>query len=264
MFRKFWKEQSPAKPKCLDNIQLKSSLQGNEKCRGIALIASNNYEGTDKPLPSTDKDSDDIERFFKALGNYEVVTPEKNLKANEFMNICEHLASLQYPETYKRLVIYFAGHGGNGYITMIDKPVHVDDLQAIFDPVNNDTLNHMAKIFIIDACRGSACYSSHTRGPGKGAKPYQAQCRYSNQLMVYSTLEGQVAHNDIESYGGLWTHTFHTCLIRDKYMYDHLCDVLTHVNGYMDERGLQIAPHQSTLSGDFIYFWIEAGTCITV
>ena len=35
-------------------------------CKGIniALIVSNNYEGTDKLLPSTDQDSDEMKAFF--------------------------------------------------------------------------------------------------------------------------------------------------------------------------------------------------------
>ena len=259
--RMFRKKQSPAKnfekPNCLDNIQLDPNLRGNVQCKGIALIASNNYEGTGyKHLPCTDEDSKNMKAFFSTLENYEVVTPKKNLRANEFMNICERLASLQYPETYKRLVIYFAGHGGNGYITMIDERVRVEQLQAIFDPGKNKTLDDMAKIFIIDACRGSG---DARGGSDKSAKPYQAQCRYSNQLMVYSTLEGHVAHSDEEGYGGVWTYAFYKCLVCKDYMHKHLCDVLAHVNGKL---GLQTSSYQSSLSDShFIYFWIEAGTC---
>ena len=117
-------------PDCLDKIRLDSVLQNKATCKGIALIVTNNYEGTDKALPSTDLDSDNMERFFSFLGNYEVVVPNKNLMVDELTSICEHLASWPYPECYRRIVIYIAGHGGDGFIEFRDKEVYIEDISS--------------------------------------------------------------------------------------------------------------------------------------
>lgn len=245
------------KPNCVDDVRLDPTLQENVLCKGIALIVSNNYEGTKQWLPSTDQDSDEMKRFFSALGNYEVVVPKKNLRVDEFMCVCEYLASLPYPETYKRIVIYFAGHGGNGFIALQDKQVHIEDIQAIFDPSKHTKLYNMARIFFIDACRGNTCYSSLARGGSDGSaqKIYQAHCKYDNEMIAYSTLKGYAAHDDKEG-GGFWTHTLYTCLVLKEYMHEDLGHVLTFVNDKLGSR--QTAPYHSTLCG-LIYFWKEAG-----
>ena len=255
MFRKIFRKKKGPKNFEKPDIPLVSNRQGNEKCRGIALIVSNNYKGTaHKDLSSTDEDSVEMKTFFSMLRNYEVVI-RKNLELDEFMYICEYLASLQYPKIYERIVIYFAGHGGNGCITMIDKSVCVEDLLAIFDPDKNNTLYNMARIFLIDACRGSA---SHARGGSDNSPaPYQPHCKYANELIAYSTLKGHVARDDKEGHGGSWTRALYTCLVLEDHHQKHLCDVLTIVNAELKMEA-QTAPHQSTLTGS-IYFWIEAG-----
>ena len=260
----FFKKESAysfQKPDCLDGIQLDSTLQKKAVCKGIALIVSNNYEGTNKHLPSTDRDSDEMKTFFSTLGNYEVVVPKKNLRVGEFKCICEHLASLPYPEIYTRIVIYIAGHGGDGFIEFQDKEVHIEDIQAIFDPSKHTKLQNMARIFFIDACRGSSHYSSHTRGLSSTQKAYSAHCKYDNELIAYSTLKGYVALDDDKEGGGLWTHELCTCLVLEEYMHEDLSHVLVFVNKRLGSR--QTSTYHSTLSTcGLIYFWKEAGICI--
>ena len=255
------KEKSAKVFVSVENVQLDSNLrvtsQCKASCKGIALIVSNNYEGTDNPLPGTDRDSDAMKRFFSALGNYEVVVPKKNLRVNEFTDICEHLASLEYPEIYKRMVIYFAGHGGDGYIALQDERVHIEAIQAIFDPSKHPKLYTMARIFFIDACRGSTLYTKddHTRGsPDK--KSYQVHCKCQNELIAYSTLKGYAAYD-----GESWTQTLYECLVLERYMQDDLLHILTYVNSELDSR--QTAPSHSTLK-ELVYFWKESGMHVIV
>ena len=251
------RKKTPAKVfDSVHSVQLDSNLQVTPQCtatcKGIALIVSDNCKETDNPLPGTNRDSDVMMRFFSALGNYEVVVPKKNLGIHEFTSICKHLASLEYPEVYKRMVIYFAGHGGNGYIALQDKRVHIEDIQAIFDPSKHPKLYVMARIFFIDACRGSARYTGddHTRG-GPDKKSYQVHCKCQNELIAYSTLKGYAAYD-----GESWTQTLYECLVLERYMQDDLVHVLTYVNNELDSR--QTAPYQSTLR-ELVYFWKESG-----
>ena len=241
----------------VDNVQLDSNLQVTSQCKatckGIALIVSNNYEGTKSPLPGTDRDSDVMTTFFSTLGNYEVVVPKKNLRVKEFIATCKQLASLEYPEVYKRMVIYFAGHGGDGYIALQDKPVRIDDIQAIFDPGKHQKLHEMVRMFFIDACCGSTRYASddHTRG-GPGKKSYEVCCKYKNEVIAYSTLKGYTAYDDEKS----WTQALYECLVPERYQQDDLLRVLIHANDKLGSR--QTATCKYTLT-EPVYFWIESG-----
>ena len=245
----------------VDSVQLDSNLQVTPQCtatcKGIALIVSNNYKGTDNPLPGTNRDSDVMMRFFSALGNYEVVVPKKNLGVHEFTSICKHLASLEYPEVYKRMVIYFAGHVGDGYIALQDERVHIEDIQAIFDSSKHPKLYAMARIFFIDACRGSTHYANddHTRG-SSDKNFYQVHCKCQNELIAYSTLKGYAAYD-----GESWTQTLYECLVLERYMQDDLCRLLTYVNNELDSR--QTAPYHSTLR-ELVYFWKESGMHVII
>ena len=240
----------------VDSVRLDSNLQVTPECtatcKGIALIVSNNYEGTKHHLPGTDRDSDYMTTFFSALGNYEVVVPKKNLRVKEFTAICEQLASLEYPEVYKRMLVYFAGHGGDGYITLQDKSVRIEEIQAIFDPSKHQKLYAMARIFFIDACRGSTRYVSEdqTRG-GPDKKSYEVYCKYKNELIAYSTLKGHAAYD-----GESWTQALYKCLVLTQYQQDDLLHVLTHANNKLGSH--QTATCKNTLK-ELVYFWKESG-----
>lgn len=253
--------KSGEKPDWLDEVRLDPTLKKNTQCKGVALILSNNYEGSEKSLPGTDEDSKNMNNFFLTLGNYDVVLPKKNLKrdlkSSEFKDVCEYLASLEYPDVYKRIVVYFAGHGDDGCIAMQDKDMHIEEIQAIFDPTKHPKLYNMARIFLIDACRGSMYYSNHGRRRSDDSATrtiYQAHCKYDNELIAYSTLKGYVAYDKGSHVGGSWTHALYTCLIRERH--EDLNHVLTIANKMLGSS--QTSPYQSSLK-DFIYFWKEAG-----
>ena len=247
------------KPDCFVGVELDSALQNNATCKGIALIVTNNYEGTKhKKLPSTDLDSEMMENFFTMLGNYKVVVPKKNLKADEFKHICEYLAILPYPKVYRRIIIYIAGHGGDGFVTFQDKDVYLKDIQAIFNPGEQESLTKITRIFFIDACRVS---SSHARSVSDAQKGFS--CKHENELIAYSTLTGYVASDDKDG-GGLWTNALLKCLMLQKDM--HLCDVLSCVNEWLKSPDHdQISAYESSLSREeMIYFWKESGNYLAV
>ena len=250
-----------SKSQCLDEIKIDPILHNNAQCKGIALIVTNNYEGTKSSLPSSDEDSDTMKRFFSGLENYEVVTLQ-NLKYDEFLNVCKCLAALPYPETYKRIVIYFAGHGGDGYIAMLDKEVRIEDVQAIFDPSKHPSLGNIARVFFIDACRRSKC-TDHVRGGlGNDTDPstHQIYCKHRNELIAYGTLKGNVAHDSQDGYGGSWTQQLYSCLKNKENVHKDLGQVLTIVNAKLGP--CQTSTFTTSLS-ESIFFWKESGMFIT-
>ena len=249
------------KSQCFDKIKLDPTLHKNAQCKGIALIVSNNYEGTKSSLPSSDEDSDTMKNFFSELENYEVVTLQ-NLKCNEFLDVCKYVAALRYPQTYKRIVIYFAGHGGDGYIGMLDKEVRIEDVQAIFDPSKHPSLGNIARVFFIDACRRSKCID-HVRGClGNGTDPstHQIYCKHHNELIAYGTLKGNVAHDSQDGYGGSWTQELYSCLTDKENAHKDLGQVLTLVNAKL---GPNQTPTFTTSLSESIFFWKESGMFIT-
>ena len=249
----FSRKKSAKNFDCLPAIQLDSNLQENVQCKGIALIVTNNYKGTDKALPSADDDSRMMKSFFSTLQNYEIIIRE-NLKVDELLYICEYLASREYPEIYKRIVLYFAGHGSDGYIRLKDKRVNTKDIQAIFNPMKYPRLSKMARIFIFDACRGSFSPNDTSGGPDK--RIYKADCMFDNELIVYSTLDGCAAHNNKKEGGGVWTHKFYTYLVLEKYHDKNICCVLLEVNQNLPS--YQTTSYHSSLV-EAVCFWEEAG-----
>ena len=249
------------KSQCLYEIKLDPTLHNNAQCKGIALIVSNNYEGTKFALPSNNHYSDTMKRFFSTLKNYEVVTLQ-NLKRDKFLGVCKYVAALPYPETYKTIILYFAGHGGDGYIVVLDKEVHIQDVQAIFDPSKHPTLGNIARVFFIDLCRGIKC-SDHVRGGlGKGTdhSTHQIYCKHHNELIAYSTLKGNVARDSQDGYDRSWTQELYSCLTNMENVYKDLVQVLFLVNA-------KLGPYHTltftTSSSEPIFFWIESGMFIT-
>ena len=261
------------------------TLQNLTNERGVAFIVSNGYFCSDKKLHSSTKDSMKMEDLFKEKGiNYSPYVRTQVTYKN-FIATCKYLAEYEhYPPTCKTIMIYFAGHGSKGFITMeaeegMQKTSLRVDLQSIRSLFNKTKL---AKIYFIDSCRGpetdsgsssSAATINETNNDGttsghcenlnssdSGIK-YAAQC--SNELIAYATLEGYVAYSD-EDEGGSWTNTLALQLRKSKRK--SITSVLHDVN-----RLMMYKPHGSKMATEFqtpettdrliadIYLWDQTG-----
>ena len=237
------------------NVDIKDSLirleiLSNE--RGVAFIVSNKYLCGDKQLSSSDEDAKKMEELFQEKEINYSVHVRNQVTFDKFMATCKHLATYEYyPVTCEAIVIYFAGHGGNGFITMEAEKekkitrVNILELRSMFKNTE------IAKIFFIDACRGSGldsgCTSIVTTNT-ESTNEYATTGNHSenisnndsttnhpsqgNDLIAYATSKGFVAYSYKD--GGSWTNTLVLQLRRLKN--EDIHSVLTKVNGLMKNK----------------------------
>jgi len=210
----------------------------NVNHKGVALIVSNDYkDGELKPLEFTHKDSEKMENFFTKLKNY-IVTRKTNLSKKTFMSTCKYLGE-NFPGGYTRMVVYFAGHGGNGYILMQDgkERVFIKELQAIFNPCKASKMRHVVRIFFIDACRGTSkdygCSVDEIDGTEHNER-YIPVASQGKELVAFATIEDYVSYD--ASCGGIWTTCLYEELIRSEGK--GIVSVLTAVNGNLRAKQL--------------------------
>lgn len=247
--------------------------------KGVAFIVSNDYKDS-KHLKSesrrlhTHEDAEKMERFFKDLKNYIVITT-RNLSKKEFINSCNYLVN-EFPKDYTRIVVYFAGHGKEDGILMQngkDKVNIKDDLIPNFRKMNN-----VVRIFFIDACRGDKIDEGvRTRGNGSNgngsnengsnAKQFLPIPSVGKILVAYATMEGYVSHELLD--GGVWTSELYKELMKSKdksihavlsAVYENLREVQITSTRSQSGFAIQSSEISGILTGiDDVKFWYEAG-----
>ena len=266
------------------NVDIKDSLISLESLsneRGVAFIVSNKYLCGDKQLHSSDEDAKKMEvLFLEKEINYSVHV-RNQVTVEKFVATCKYLATYEYyPPTCEAIVIYFAGHGGNGFITMEAEKekkstrVNILELRSMF------TNTEIANIFFIDTCRGSGSDSSHTgivttntestnefSATGNQSKNMSNNdsttnhASQGNDLIAYATSEGFVAYCYKD--GGSWTKTL--VLQLGKLRNEDIHSVLTKVNGLMKykQHGTKDPKFQTPECRDRltkkIYLWPQSG-----
>lgn len=244
--------------------------------RGVAFIVSNEYLSSDKELHGSDKDSKKMEELFKEKEINYSVHVRTQVTYKKFIATCKYLATYEYyPKTVKTIVIYFSGHGGNGFITMEAEKemkstrVDIPKLRSLFKNTE------IATLFLIDSCRGPESDCGLASNVGTKAASNQSEntsdddstinhASQGNDLVAYATSEGYVAYSDKD--GGSWTNTL--VLQLRKLKNENILSVLCKVNGLMKykKHGSKEAPKFLTpeflisvrLTGS-IYLWIQPG-----
>ena len=267
------------------NADVKDSLitlnSTNESLiRGVALIVSNKYLCSDKESHSSNEDSKKMEDLFKEKEINYSTHVRTTVTYKEFIATCKYLAEYKdYPPTCKTIVIYFSGHGGKGFITMEpEKEAHKTkvDLQRLRSLFN---ATQLAKVFLIDTCRGSgsdsgttidvsanngfSTTSDHCKNMNSDNSDIKHASQSTNELIAYATSEGYVAYC-YEDQGGSWTNTLVLQLRKSKQK--NITSVLHDVNRLMEykKHGLKTAPKFQTpetidrLTTD-IYLWNQTG-----
>ena len=227
----------------------------------LALIVTLGYDDAVESglgaLSETQTDGKNAEAFFLKC-KYAVFWYHNNITEKNFWTLCNQLAKHEYPETCRRLVVIFSGHGGNGKMCFTEQEtVSINEMVNLFKPANaeNPTLGHMARIFFIDACRGQ------NEALGYPCKSFTMTERVeierpndSNMIVAYATTEGYICSD------GIWLTTLFKEL---ENPHVNLLDALVKVNIRMDTKKMngesyQVGEHKSTLV-EQIYFIPDAG-----
>ena len=222
--------------------------------QGVAFIVSNDYDcaiNFDK-LKGTHKDAEKMARAFTHLG-YDVVA-RRNLLHDEFIRFISETAALSYAPSCKRLVFIFSGHGvigerlfdmygrprGNASGKICSQEGHEVEIESIIDQFKPDkypALGRMARLFFIDACRGTEediGVTLHTRGmSGKGGQflvPERVP-KDGNILVAYSTLPNHKAYEKDD--GSLWMNLLAEAVTTQN---DDIAVVLTDVSSRLKKK----------------------------
>ena len=191
---------------------LSQLVRRNHSTRGLAIIITDDYEGTTvTPLPSTRIDGEIMKNAFERLGIYPIW--KHNVTADELRALLETVTQLDLHLTEDGTINFvFSGHGDKDTILLHDAEIVIDDFVEVFSRRVLDRFGNVPKLFFIDACRG-----------GNIAEPVMLQVRRSdsfkrcqlgseprtiailpnsNVFMEFSTLDSYVAP-DYEN-GSIW------------------------------------------------------------
>ena len=148
-----------------------------------------------------------------------------NVNYASLVELLRQAEQAKYPSCCRRLVFVFAGHGEEGdiIITSDDKPIKI---QTIVEKLSS---LQMARLFFIDACRGTLDDRGRVVAP-RGAKPLEGVRIPStayNFILAHSTTPGYKSY-EIPNKGGIWMSVLANKL---KEVNADITTVLTEVNG---------------------------------
>lgn len=246
-----------------------SSISIASGTRGVSLHFSNDYKNSSSPL-NTHIDAENLGRFFTKC-KYEVYK-YRNLTAQQFIAKLQLFAQYQYPESCRRIVLSFSGHGNTGVLKSQDnKEVSIDDIITMFKPADakNSTLGRMVKIYFFDSCRGNNDDLGYVvpNGTTKGNNVHLQSnstniiANDANIIVGYACTLYHVA-NEFPTSGGLWTSYLVEELENPE---EDVYHILVNVNDKMKQcqrqqkhPWIQTGEIKSTLSEN-VYFIKEAG-----
>lgn len=216
---------------------ISSTIKDKHTANGLALILSNDYKAVGSPhlspLPGAVHDGNNMESSLSELNYATCVEP--NLSVEGTISLLRAAARYtKYPDTYKRIVIVFSGHGtSNQKLYANDGATFsIEEVVSLFSPKKTPHLGSIPKIFFIDACRGKRIDEGTYVPKGDAATArggriveYLKVPSMGNCLIAYSTLPEHLSYEH-KGQGGLWMSCLADKIVSvDKSITDVLIDV---------------------------------------
>lgn len=134
---------------------IKRKVAKYTNARGLAIIVTNDYVSSRRPLLFTHDDGREMEKVFNEL---KFVTHwEKNVTIEQHQQIIDGITESDHPYSngyYKCITYVFSGHGGKeGFLSLQDGK-QVNLVKDVIEKLCMLQLAHIPKLFFIDACRG--------------------------------------------------------------------------------------------------------------
>ena len=103
------------------------------------------------PVPGVLKGVDKMIETFRYLG-YAVLRLPTNDVSWRYEVAMKVVASIPFPSSYRRIFVYFTGHGGKDSIDTPDGCLKLKDIIKPFSPKKAQHIENFTKIFIFDTC----------------------------------------------------------------------------------------------------------------
>lgn len=215
---------------------------------GLAIIISNNYKGSElSELTETHKDGAKMATVFQGL-KYDIACFINVTEAQLGHLLREATQSINYPKTYKCIVLVFSGHGNCDQASRLTylytqdcRKVLIKDIITQFEPKSSPSIAMLPKVFLLDACLGDNDMYREAitvpKGVGeitrqlsdKGATPVLTMDvpPEGNYILAHSTSTGYQSF-EIKGSGGVWINALAERIQR---RYDEsVTNILTAVN----------------------------------
>ena len=213
---------------------------------GAVIILTNGYPNTEtnteETLPATRHDGEDLAEAFNAL-NFDVYWSHNATKGNleDYIKKVKELKRETFPK-YRCIIFIIAGHGGiddkkNEYLKMADEKVLKNEelIKKLYPeefPKDGKHLGGIPKIFLFEACRGTALQPAisqprYEEGENKKAEeesPFVKIATGGNYFVGEATNKGFMAidhgqSTDENKRGGWWLHEVYELLKVKRYLY---------------------------------------------
>ena len=235
-------------------------LQTHNTAAGLAILIGNTHQrhqpasSTYQPILGPKKDIEHAKNVFSGcFGAACFVVEDK--PAAEIKSIIKFAASsIDYPPSYKFIILMFSGHGREfDLIANDDRPINIEhEVVKPFQPASSKGTARIPKLIFLDTCRGSEA-TQPVMVP-RGGTPLETVYfpEKGNMLVAYSTLPKKQCY-EIQGQGGTWINKVLTRLKSDD---ASVTDVLQNVNKDMLEQYdpktyMQQPELKSTLLGAF-------------
>lgn len=178
---------------------------------GVVYIVTNDYRDDEdmQTLRACEVDLIRMKKFFNSLVDKYYVVTAQNRNREDFVRTLIYLATWpNYPVCCRRIIVYFSGHGRNGYITMEKNAnkrtnITINDILLQF---RTEICRRMVKIILLDAC----CTAE------------EVICeRGYNELVACAASKGHTSQSD-PFIGGYWSNDL--CLMLES---EQDCDFVT-------------------------------------
>ena len=179
---------------------------------------------------------------FSYLG-YAVLKLPTDLARSQLRAAIKAIASVElrdsFPILYRRIVVYFTGHGGNGCIYTPDGKVQLEEITMPLSPYRAPHLEFLTKIFIFDTCSMIKDSLSHSI--------------FRNSIHLFPALPGNLAFTENDDCGLMTRHLSLALRTSQKSFADIVTDVAAAMRKEIEKNpqwrhqiSLDSQPHQDS------------------
>ena len=191
--------------------------------------------------------------FEEKLG-YLTIPVGMNVTPHQLDLIIAQVEKLELPETYRRSLFYFFGHGNEKSVKFADGYVERQYIISKFQAICPQDSDKVFKIFIFDSCRTGnyiTCHAQQETGELSGDKVWKQTGQYpasSNTLVINATQAHCKAFYLVENGCGLMTRFFtELAPTRNESLYDLLVAVRQEIVAYQLKKSSDDPEHTQVL-----------------